>query len=41
MKRASLRNASCALTVAALMGVTGLFMGCKKDVQELKTTLPR
>ena len=34
MKRASLRNASFAL--AALVSVSGLFMGCKKEVKELK-----
>jgi len=34
MKRASLRNASFAL--AALVSASGLFMGCKKEVKELK-----
>jgi branched-chain amino acid transport system substrate-binding protein len=36
MKRASLRNASFTLATAALVSATGLFMGCKKEVKELK-----
>ena len=36
MKRASLRNASFAVAAAALVSVTGLFMGCKKTSKELK-----
>ena len=36
MKRALFRNASFTLTAAALLSVTGLLMGCKKNVKELK-----
>jgi branched-chain amino acid transport system substrate-binding protein len=36
MKSASLRNASFTLATAALVSATGLFMGCKKEVKELK-----
>lgn len=36
MKRTSLRNTSWTLAAAALVSVTGLLVGCKKEAKELK-----